>query len=135
MTDWAQDYFERGYEQGWGLPPISDQIRLQVNGLIKRLNLGSGSRVVDIGCGHGIHAVALAEHNANVVGIDFAIALLTEAQHLGAQVATQPHWSVGTCDGCPFGLATSTLRLFQVVSSRSNLTLRQRLSLPRALVD
>jgi ubiquinone/menaquinone biosynthesis C-methylase UbiE len=102
MTDWAQDYFERGYEQRWGLPPISDQIRLQVTGLIKRLNLDSGSRVVDIGCGHGRHAVALAKHNANVVGIDFSIALLSEAQHLCAQVATPPHWVRGDMRQLPF---------------------------------
>jgi ubiquinone/menaquinone biosynthesis C-methylase UbiE len=102
MSDWAHGYFERGYAQRWGLPPISDQVRLEVEGLSTRLNLVSGSRLVDIGCGHGRHAAALARHGVDVAGVDFAMALLTEAQHLGAKYGVQPHWVRSDMRRLPF---------------------------------
>jgi ubiquinone/menaquinone biosynthesis C-methylase UbiE len=91
MPDWAQKYFERGYGQRWGLPPVSDQIRLEVSGVWKHLNLGSSSRVADIGCGHGRHAVELSLRGAHVTGVDFAAALLIEAQRLCGKFRAQAH--------------------------------------------
>jgi cyclopropane fatty-acyl-phospholipid synthase-like methyltransferase len=82
MPDWAREYFERGYAQRWGLPALSDQVRLEANGVYNLLQLSPASRVIDIGCGHGRHAVALAERGADVIGLDFAVALLSRARHL-----------------------------------------------------
>lgn len=95
MSDWAQEYFERGYTQRWGVPPITDQTRLEVNGVSKHLNLAPSSRIVDIGCGLGRHAVALAQRGSKIIGVDFAVALLIEAQHLGAELGAQVHWVRG----------------------------------------
>src|SRR4051794_2488788 len=95
MSDWAHEYFERGYGQRWGLPPISDQIRVEVAALSNHFKLGSDSLIVDIGCGHGRHAVALAQRGANVVGMDSAAALLTEAQQLSSQAGAQLRWVRG----------------------------------------
>src|SRR5262249_17854258 len=41
---------------------------------------------------HGRHALALAQRGPEVVGVDFAAALLAGAQHLGAQLGTEAHW-------------------------------------------
>src|SRR5215831_12049913 len=95
MSDWAQEYFERGYAQRWDLPPITDHIKVEVAGLWKHLNLTPSSRLVDVGCGHGRHALALAQGGPTVVGVDFAIALLTEAQHLGATLQVPAYWVRG----------------------------------------
>jgi ubiquinone/menaquinone biosynthesis C-methylase UbiE len=95
MSDWGQKYFEQGYAQRWGLPPITDQIRDEVDGLWKQLKLTRGSRVADIGCGPGRKALALAQRGAAVVGVDFAGALLTEAQRLGAQLNIHADWVRG----------------------------------------
>jgi ubiquinone/menaquinone biosynthesis C-methylase UbiE len=84
MPDWAHDYFERGYAERWSLPPVSDQIRLEAHGLCDLLQLSPSSRVVDIGCGYGRHALALAERGPEVIGLDFARALLMRAERLGA---------------------------------------------------
>src|SRR5215475_7652005 len=92
MSDWARQYFERGYGQRWGLPPITDHIRDEVAGLWKYQNLTPSSRIVDVGCGHGRHALALTQLGSTVVGVDFAIALLTEARHLAAKLGVQAHW-------------------------------------------
>jgi ubiquinone/menaquinone biosynthesis C-methylase UbiE len=95
MSDWAREYFERGYAQRWGLPPASDEIRRQVNGLWEHLHLTPSSRVVDIGCGHGRHALALAQGGPHVVGVDSAAALLTQAQRFAADVGVRAHWVRG----------------------------------------
>jgi cyclopropane fatty-acyl-phospholipid synthase-like methyltransferase len=92
MSDWAQEYFEQGYAHRWGLPSITEHIRVEVGGLWRHLNLTPSSRIIDIGCGHGRHALALAQRGPAVVGVDFAAALLAEAQHLVAQLGTQAYW-------------------------------------------
>ena len=95
MPDWTREYFERGYAQRWGLPAPSDHVRVEAGGLWNLLQLSPGSRVVDIGCGHGRHALALAERGAEVIGLDFAVALLNRARHLAAGLRTPPRWIRG----------------------------------------
>ena len=95
MPDWTREYFERGYAQRWGLPAPSDDVRAEAGGLWDLLQLSPASRVVDIGCGHGRHALALAERGAEVIGIDFAVALLNRARHLSADLGARPRWIRG----------------------------------------
>jgi ubiquinone/menaquinone biosynthesis C-methylase UbiE len=102
MTDWAREYFERGYAQRWGLPWPSDHMRLEANGLYNMLQLSPTSRVIDIGCGHGRHAIALAERGPDVIGLDFAVALLNRARDLAAEHRTQVRWIRGDMRRLPF---------------------------------
>jgi ubiquinone/menaquinone biosynthesis C-methylase UbiE len=95
MSDWAKDYFEHGYAERWGLPPVSDRIQQEAQGLCDLLRLTPGSRVVDIGCAHGRHALALAERGPEVTGVDFARALLIRAKHLGADSNVRADWIRG----------------------------------------
>ena len=95
VPKWAREYFERGYAQRWGLPPVSDHIRLEAGDLWDQLQLSPGARVLDLGCGHGRHALALAERGAKVVGLDFAETLLTRAKSLGADLNVPAHWLGG----------------------------------------
>jgi ubiquinone/menaquinone biosynthesis C-methylase UbiE len=95
MPDWTREYFERGYAQRWGLQPPSDHVRLEASGLWNLLQLSPTSRVIDIGCGHGRHALAIAERGPEVIGIDFAVALLTRARHLAVGLHTQVRWIRG----------------------------------------
>ena len=88
-TDWARDYFERGYGQRWGLRPPSDQVRLEAGGLWTLLRMAPGARLIDIGCGHGRHALALATLGADVIGIDNAVALLSRARDLATETHTE----------------------------------------------
>lgn len=95
VPEWAREYFERGYAQRWDLPPVSDRIRLETEGLWDQLQLAAGAWVLDLGCGHGRHALALAERGARVVGMDFAETLLTRAKRLGADLDVSPYWLRG----------------------------------------
>ncbi len=44
----------------------------EVTFLVDELGLGPGSRVLDVGCGPGRHALALAERGVEVVGVDIS---------------------------------------------------------------
>jgi ubiquinone/menaquinone biosynthesis C-methylase UbiE len=92
---WAREYFEYGYAQRWGLPPVSDRIRLETDGLWNQLRLTEGAWVLDLGCGHGRHALALAQRGAKIAGLDFAETLLMRAKGLGADLGVPAHWLRG----------------------------------------
>lgn len=102
MPDWTREYFERGYAQRWGLPAPSDHVRLEANGLYNLLQLSPTSRVIDIGCGHGRHAIALAERGPGVIGLDFAGTLLNRARQLASGPRTQVRWIRGDMRRLPF---------------------------------
>lgn len=44
----------------------------EVSFLVRLLGLGPGMRVLDVGCGPGRHAIALARHGVEVVGVDIS---------------------------------------------------------------
>lgn len=102
MPDWTREYFERGYARRWLLRPPSDRVRLEAGGLWNWLQLSPTSRVIDVGCGHGPHALALAERGAEVIGLDFAVALLNRARYLSAELRTQVRWTRGDMRQLPF---------------------------------
>lgn len=66
-------------------------IQRSVGWLSKRFDLAEGKRVLDLGCGPGLYANALAELGASVTGIDFSRTSLayarSEADSLGLEVA------------------------------------------------
>ena len=100
--DWTHAYFERGYAQRWGLPAPSDHVRLDARALRGLLQLSSTSRVIDIGCGHGRHAIALAECGLDVIGLDSAAALLNRAREVAAELRSPVRWVRGGMRQLPF---------------------------------
>ena len=96
MSDWAHEYFERGYAQRWSLGAPSDLLREEARGIATLFQLSHTSRVVDVACGHGKHALALAEERGcRVVGIDFAASLLSRARHLALERRAAVRWIRG----------------------------------------
>jgi SAM-dependent methyltransferase len=102
VPDWTHAYFERGYGQRWGLRPLSEQVRGEAAALWNLLQLSHVARVIDIGCGHGRHALALAERGAEVVGLDFAVALLNRARELQTELSIRVTWVRGDMRRLPF---------------------------------
>jgi len=102
MSDWAREYFERGYGQRWGLKAPSDQVRLEADGLCRLLHLSSTSRVIDVACGHGRHAVSLAARGLDVVGLDFAVALLNRARNIATDLGAPVRLVRGDMRQLPF---------------------------------
>jgi SAM-dependent methyltransferase len=74
-----------GTGQRWGLRPPSDQVRRETAALWNLLQLWPAARVIDIACGHGRHALELAQRGADVIGFDFAVTLLNRARWIIAE--------------------------------------------------
>jgi len=53
--------------------------------IIETLNLRPGDRVLDLGCGSGVHALRLAKRGLRVVGLDIAPRLVEYATHLAQE--------------------------------------------------
>jgi ubiquinone/menaquinone biosynthesis C-methylase UbiE len=102
VPDWAHEYFERGYGQRWGLRAPSELVRREAAALWNVLQLSHGARVIDIACGHGRHGLALAERGASVVGLDLAVALLSRARELQAELSIEATWVRGDMRRLPF---------------------------------
>jgi SAM-dependent methyltransferase len=102
MTEWARDYYERGYAQRWTLGPPSAETQREADTLCAQLRLTSSTRVLDVGCGHGRSAVALAQRGVDVTGIDFAAYLLARAQELAKAFDVRPSWVRGDMRCLPF---------------------------------
>ena len=111
VPDWTRKYFECGYGQRWGLRPPSEQVRREAAALWNLLQLSRASRVIDIGCGHGKYALALIERGADVVGLDFAVAMLDRARELEDGLRIRGHWIRGDMRRLPFraGCADSAI--------------------------
>ena len=95
MSHWAREYFEHGYAQRWGLSGLTDHVRIEAGGIWTLLHLSPGARVVDIGCGHGRHALALASWGAAVIGVDGSAALLNRASDLAQEYGARARWLRG----------------------------------------
>jgi len=102
MSDWTRDYFDRGYGQRWGLHAPGDQVHSDAAGIWKLLVLSAGARVADVGCGHGRHALALAQRGARVVGADASGPLLSRARDLGHELGVPAQWVRADMRSLPF---------------------------------
>jgi SAM-dependent methyltransferase len=75
---WWEEFFQEDYDIS--TPPIPlDQLEQELRFIAGMLGVQPGASVLDVGCGNGHHAVGLAQHGFNVVGLDVSTAMLTRA--------------------------------------------------------
>jgi ubiquinone/menaquinone biosynthesis C-methylase UbiE len=74
----------------------------EVAGIITMLHLRPGRRVLDLCCGQGRHAVALAQAGYLVTGLDRSSFLLAHAQKEAAAAGTSVHWVQGDMRRLPW---------------------------------
>jgi 2-polyprenyl-3-methyl-5-hydroxy-6-metoxy-1,4-benzoquinol methylase len=60
--------------------------------LLDELSLPPGSRILDVGCGTGRHAVPLAQAGYRVMGVDLSSGMLAEARRHAEQAGVQVEW-------------------------------------------
>jgi SAM-dependent methyltransferase len=69
-SEWFKDYFNHDY-QSWILETIKEELTLkQVELLERALSLQADSKILDLFCGIGRHAIALAQKDHDVTAID-----------------------------------------------------------------
>ena len=81
---WYVDFFDGDYLRIF-LPVLPDErTAAEVNAVVERLGLAPGARLLDLCCGHGRHAVPLAQLGYRVTGLDLSRPLLERAAALAA---------------------------------------------------
>lgn len=74
-----QEYFN-GHAPRYMQNPFTYGTLKEIDFLIEELALPKGSRILDIGCGTGRHAIELAKHGYIMTGVDISSGMLAEAE-------------------------------------------------------
>jgi len=90
MNDWRLffDLHAPKYMQ----EPFTRATEQEIIFLLDELALPPGSRILDVGCGTGRHAVALARAGHHVLGVDISAGMLAEAKRHAAREGVQVEW-------------------------------------------
>ena len=70
--EWWQVHFDDNYLKTYIDITPADLTKLQVNFLISKLNLKPGTKLLDVACGYGRHAIPLAQKGIEVTGFDYS---------------------------------------------------------------
>ena len=84
--DWHEGWFDGDWLDLLALRFPEERTALAVDAIIDRLALAPGSRLLDVGCGHGRIALPLAERGLHVTGVDTSRPSLAVA---GERAATE----------------------------------------------
>ena len=102
QTSWYQAFFGEDYLQIY-LPFLSaERTTREVTGIINLLNLPKGSAILDLCCGHGRHAIPLAQHGYQVTGQDLSEPFLQQAESEAEALGVKAHWLQGDMRTIPF---------------------------------
>ena len=84
---WYARFFKRDYLQIYGHAFQTERTELESQFVIQSLGLKPGNFILDLCCGQGRHAIAIARTGINVTGVDLSDELLTLARETAADVA------------------------------------------------
>ncbi len=93
--DWWQTYFDERFSRIYRARLPEAEARREVGGMMELLGLPVGSRVLDLACGWGRHAVPLAQAGYEVTGLDLSRHLLAEAQEYAGRAGVEVRWVRG----------------------------------------
>ena len=98
---WYKTFFGEDYLQIYTfLTP--ERTEREVDGIVTLLNLPTGSSILDLCCGHGRHALALARRGYHVTGLDLSAVFLQHAQADAEHQGVQVRWVEGDMRKIPF---------------------------------
>jgi SAM-dependent methyltransferase len=99
---WYKEFFDEDYLRIYTpfLPP--EKTAREVTGIIALLNLPTGSRMLDLCCGHGRHAIPLAQHGYQVSGLDLSEVLLQRAEIEAEMANVEINWIHSDMKYIPF---------------------------------
>jgi SAM-dependent methyltransferase len=80
MAQWYREFFDDLYLRVYQPLEAPEQVRREVDFIVKALDLPAGAKVLDLCCGQGRHSLELARRGFQVVGVDLSEALLYAAR-------------------------------------------------------
>jgi SAM-dependent methyltransferase len=80
MAQWYREFFDDLYLRVYQPLEAPEQVRREVDFIVKALDLPAEAKVLDLCCGQGRHSLELARRGFQVVGVDLSEALLYAAR-------------------------------------------------------
>jgi SAM-dependent methyltransferase len=104
MTDtpWYKTFFGEDYLRIYEPILTSERTQRDVDGIVDLLDLPQGSSILDLCCGHGRHAIPLAQRGYMVTGLDLSEVFLREAEKEALAKGLHIDWLHGDMRNIPF---------------------------------
>jgi SAM-dependent methyltransferase len=102
LPPWYQTLFGEEYLRIYGPLLTPERTARDVDGIVALLNLPAGSTILDLCCGHGRHAIPLAQRGYQVTGQDLSPVFLQRAQEDAAAQQVQVRWVQSDMRSIPF---------------------------------
>ena len=83
-SDWYADFFTELPNEFWRRAVPPEATASEVEFIERRLGLAPRSRIIDVPCGSGRHALALAARGHDVVGVDISVEAIEHARRAAA---------------------------------------------------
>jgi SAM-dependent methyltransferase len=99
---WYQAFFGEDYLRIYAPFLPAERTAREVAGIINLLNLPTGSAILDLCCGHGRHAIPLAQQGYQITGQDLSEAFLQRAENEARVLGIKARWVQGDMRTIPF---------------------------------
>ncbi len=101
-TAWFESFFREDYFEIYRDAFPVERTLAEVDGIVSLLDLEAGARILDLACGHGRHAIALARRGFDVTGFDLSEVLLDRAKTDAQTQQATVRWVRGDMRELPF---------------------------------
>jgi SAM-dependent methyltransferase len=110
---WYRELFNEEYLRRYEPLLTPERTEADAEAVVRLLNLAPGSRVLDLCCGHGRHAIALARRGHEVTGLDLCELFLDRARARAAAAGVEVRWVHSDMRRIPFrGEFAATINMF-----------------------
>jgi SAM-dependent methyltransferase len=99
---WFERFFGEDYFEIYRDLLSAERTAAEVDGIVSLLDLDAGARILDLACGHGRHAIPLAERGFDVTGYDLSAVFLARAQADAEARGATLRWLRGDMRELPF---------------------------------
>jgi SAM-dependent methyltransferase len=101
-TPWYKTFFGEDYLHLYEPVLTPDRTQKEVDGIVNLLALPQGSSILDLCCGHGRHAIPLAQRGYRMTGQDLSEVFLRVAEKEAQALDVHVHWVHGDMRNIPF---------------------------------
>ena len=92
-SKWYVDFFRQGfYHRSWAPAERFERAEREVDFMVDALGLPSGASVLDLCCGEGRHAIALARRGYRMTGLDLSAFHLRLARQAAKEAKVSVRW-------------------------------------------
>src|SRR5436853_7510593 len=102
-VQWYQSFYGEDHLRIYGPALSPSRTAQEVDGIVSLLGLSPGEAILDLCCGHGRHAIALAQRGYQLVGQDLSEVFLRRAAVDAQAQAVEVRWICKDLRDIPFG--------------------------------